>query len=69
MRKKGILLTKLFDDGHLIWLFIMPSMIMLALFALPLFALFVRSLKTGFFAYAFSEQALSALKLSLITST
>lgn len=69
MKKKGNFLTKLFDDGHLIWLFILPSMIMLALFALPLFALFVRSIKTGFFAYAFSEQALSALKLSLITST
>ncbi len=69
MKKKGNFLTRLFDDGHLIWLFIIPSTIMLALFALPLFALFVRSFKAGFFNYAFSEQAFAALKLSLLTST
>ena len=69
MKKKGNFLTKLFDDGHLIWLFIIPSTIMLALFALPLYALVVRSIKAGFFNYAFSEQAFAALKLSLLTST
>jgi molybdate transport system permease protein len=42
---------------------------MLALFALPLFSLFVRSFQAGFFTYAFSEQAFKALKLSLFTST
>ncbi|MGE5375492.1 MAG: ABC transporter permease, partial [Bacteroidota bacterium] len=69
MKKKGNSLTRLFDDGHLIWLFILPSTIMLALFALPLLSLFVRSLQAGFFTYAFSEQAFKALKLSLVTST
>jgi len=42
---------------------------MLALFLLPLVALFVRSINEDFFKYAFSEQALKALRLSLITST
>jgi len=69
MKKKGNFSPKLFDDGHLIWLFILPSMIMLALFALPLFSLFVRSIQNDFFTYAFSEQAFKALRLSLITST
>lgn len=42
---------------------------MLGLFLLPLLAVFVRSIDPEFFNNAFSEQALSALKLSLITST
>lgn len=46
-----------------------PSAILLALFALPLFALFMRSISDNFFNYAFSEQALKALRLSLLTST
>ena len=56
-------------DGHLIWVFILPSVILLALFALPFFALFERSIDPAFFTYAFSEQALKALRLSLTTST
>jgi len=55
--------------GHLIWVFILPSAILLALFVLPFFALFERSIDPDFFTYAFSEQALKALRLSLITST
>ncbi|HCK65256.1 MAG TPA: molybdate ABC transporter permease subunit [Anaerolineae bacterium] len=42
---------------------------MLALFLLPLLAVFIRSVNAEFFDYAFSQQALSALKLSLVTST
>jgi molybdate transport system permease protein len=42
---------------------------MLGLFLLPLLAVFIRSINAQFFDYAFSQQALSALKLSLITST
>jgi molybdate transport system permease protein len=56
-------------NGHLIWVFILPSAILLALFALPFLALFERSITPDFFTYAFSEQALKALRLSLITST
>jgi molybdate transport system permease protein len=59
----------LFDHGHLNWLFILPSAVLLALFALPLFALFVRSIRDGFFTFAFSDQAFQALRLSLVTST
>lgn len=57
------------DDGHLIWVFILPSAFLFALFALPLLALFIRSADQDFFAYAFSEQAFKALRLSLVTST
>jgi molybdate transport system permease protein len=56
-------------DGYLVWLFILPSIILLALFALPFLALLVRSVDPNFFTYAFSEQALRALRLSLVTST
>ena len=36
---------------------------------LPLFALFERSIDPDFFNYAFSEQAVKALRLSLATGT
>ncbi|MCC7118629.1 MAG: molybdate ABC transporter permease subunit [Anaerolineales bacterium] len=42
---------------------------MVGLFLLPLASVFIRSVNADFFAYAFSEQAVSALKLSLVTST
>lgn len=60
---------RLLGDSHQIWIFILPSAVLLALFALPLFALLVRSFNEGFFNYAFSEQAFQALRLSLVTST
>ena len=47
----------------------MPSLILLGLFVLPLLAVFIRSINRDFFDFAFSEQALLALKLSLMTST
>lgn len=56
-------------DGHLHWVFILPSLILLALFVLPLIALLARSINRDFFELAFSRQALSALRLSLLTST
>jgi molybdate transport system permease protein len=62
-------LKHLLNDGHLNWIFILPSTILLALFALPLFALFVRSVNDSFLTYAFSDQAFKALRLSLVTST
>ncbi len=51
------------------WLFIFPSAFLLALFALPLVALISRSFSNDFFNHAFSEQALKALRLSLVTSS
>lgn len=65
---KAFLSQSIYND-HLIWIFIIPSAILLALFALPFFALFERSINPDFFNYAFSAQALAALRLSLITST
>lgn len=69
MNRHKNLFTLFLEDAYLNWVFILPSAILLALFALPLFALFVRSINEGFFGYAFSEQAFKALRLSLVTST
>ncbi len=51
------------------WVFIVPSLILISLIGLPLIALVWRSINKDFFTYVFSENAFSALKLSLITST
>jgi molybdate transport system permease protein len=51
------------------WIFILPSLILTALFALPLLALVIRSVNKDFFSSILSPSALSALELSLITST
>lgn len=69
MNRIKYLFARFLNDGHLHWVFILPSAILLALFALPLFALFVRSINESFFSYALSEQAFKALRLSLLTST
>jgi molybdate transport system permease protein len=62
-------LIHLLHNGHLVWLFILPSLILLSLFVLPLLALFVRSIDGDFLNHALSEQAFQALRLSLVTST
>ena len=51
------------------WIFIIPSLILLAFFALPLLAIVLRSANLNFFDNAFSQQAFKALKLSLVTSS
>ena len=51
------------------WIFIIPSLFLMALFLFPLLALFIRSIHPDFFANALSAQAIKALQLSLITST
>jgi len=56
-------------DRRLTWIFILPSVILFSLFAIPFFALFERSIDSDFFVNALSEQALKALRLSLISST
>jgi len=48
---------------------VIPSLLLLALFILPLFALLIRSVNKNFFDYALSAQAFKALRLSLVTST
>ena len=51
------------------WIFIIPSLILLAFFAIPLLAIVLRSANLNFFDNAFSQQAFKALKLSLVTSS
>ena len=50
------------------WIFILPSLVLLMLLGLPLLALVWRAIGKDFFSYALSATALSALKLSLLTS-
>lgn len=57
------------DAGYSKWVFILPSSLLLALFAIPLVALVLRSVDSNFFENAFSQQAFHALSLSLVTST
>ena len=51
------------------WGFILPSLVLIALIGLPLIALVWRSAGRDFFTYVLSENAFSALKLSLVTSS
>jgi molybdate transport system permease protein len=51
------------------WVFILPSLVLLALLALPLLAVFWKSIGADFFTYALAPSALSALRLSLLTSS
>jgi molybdate transport system permease protein len=55
--------------GDTKWLFIIPSVLLLGLFAIPLAAVMVRSIGPDFFKNALSEQAVDALSLSLTTSS
>ena len=55
-------------NGHSDWVFIIPSLVLIALLGLPLLALILRAFDKEFFSYALSPSALTALRLSLITS-
>ena len=50
------------------WIFILPSLLLIGLLGLPLLALLWRAIDRDFFANVLSPTALSALKLSLLTS-
>ena len=69
MTKIREFIHQLLDEGYSKWVFIIPSAILLALFAVPLAALVLRSINSDFFNNAFSEQAFKALRLSLVTSS
>jgi molybdate transport system permease protein len=60
---------QVFGGGSSKWIFLLPSLILLAFFGLPLAALIYRSFAPGFLTNAFSRQAFQALSLSLVTST
>jgi molybdate transport system permease protein len=57
------------SEHHPGWIFILPSLGLIGLLGLPLLALVWKAVGTGFFTNALSPTALSALKLSLLTST
>ena len=50
------------------WVFIIPSLALIALIGLPLIALVWRSISNDFLTYALSATTVEALKLSLVTS-
>ncbi len=50
-------------------MFVLPSLVLLALFGLPLLALLLRSANRDFLSFALAPNAISALRLSLLTST
>jgi molybdate transport system permease protein len=58
-------LSKENDPG---WVFILPSLVLVALLGMPLMALVWRAIGKDFFNNVLSTTALSALKLSLLTS-
>jgi len=68
MSKLRVYFQHLATGGHRDWLFVLPSLLLLALFGLPILALFTRAMGKTFLAYALAPEALSALKLSLLTS-
>jgi molybdate transport system permease protein len=68
MSKLQRYLQSLTNEGRAIWAFVLPSLILVGLFALPLLALLMRASNFDFFNYALSDQALKALRLSLCTS-
>ena len=55
-------------NGHRDWLFILPSLLLLGLFGLPILALILNAIGETFLSYALSTEAVAALKLSLLTS-
>jgi molybdate transport system permease protein len=55
-------------DGSPGWEFILPGLLLVSLIGLPVLALIWRSFNVNIFHYAVSESAVSALRLSLITS-
>lgn len=51
------------------WFFVLPSLLLLALLALPILALLWRAGSEGMFAFITQPSAVAALRLSLVTST
>ena len=51
------------------WVFILPSLLLIGLFGLPILALILSAIGEDFFKYILSPTAISALKLSLLTSS
>ena len=56
------------SGGISTWLLVLPALFLIGLFAVPLIALTARAMNPDFFQYALSDQAITALHLSLSTS-
>ena len=63
------ILQRLSLDHNPAWVFILPSLGLICLLGLPLLALIWRAIEPDFLGSVLSPQAISALKLSLFTST
>ena len=61
--------TELTRRDRSVWLFILPGLGLILLLALPLVALLWRALREGLLHYALTPMALSAMRLSLLTSS
>ncbi len=59
----------LLSDGRSAWVFIVPSLLLAALFGLPILALAVRAAGSDFLASISAASALKALRLSMVTSS
>ncbi len=59
---------RLAPRGHYDWLFVLPGLFLIGLLGLPILALILRAANKSFLANASSPAALSALRLSLMTS-
>jgi molybdate transport system permease protein len=63
------LFQRLSINNNPVWVFILPSLVLIGLLGLPLLALVLRAIGKDFFNSALSPTAIAALKLSLLTST
>ncbi len=67
-QSRNLSLPRFLIQGLSTWLLILPGLLLLGLFAMPLLALTVRAINENFLGFVLSGQALAALRLSLITS-
>jgi molybdate transport system permease protein len=68
MSKIRVYFQHLATNGHTDWLFMLPGLLLLGLFGLPILALFTQAMGKTFLTYALAPEAVAALKLSLLTS-
>ncbi len=69
MPQKHKLFFRAILSQHSEWFFVLPSLLLLALLALPVLALLWRAGTVGIFMFITQPSAVAALRLSLLTST
>ncbi len=62
------IMHRLASDDRTAWLFVLPGLVLILLFGLPLLSLLIHAADSTFLQYALSDQALKALRLSMVTS-